>query len=101
MHSSAALNPKTPDIKANKIKPICEMVEYANIRLILVCIIAAKLPSRSEATAKIANICIQPLWPSAPAWLPKAIPKIRKENTTAAIFGMVPTKVAVEVGAPS
>ena len=43
------------------------MVEYANIRLILVCIIAAKLPSRSEATAKIANICIQPLWPSAPA----------------------------------
>ncbi len=40
-------------------KPICEMVEKANMRLRLVWAMAAKLPTSKEATAKTANICCQ------------------------------------------
>ena len=65
------------------------------MRLILLCIIAAKLPTNKEATAKIASMGVQSF-----TVVPKPVTKIRKANTTAAIFGTVPTKAATEVGAP-
>ena len=40
-------------------KPICAMVEYANMRFKLVCAIAVRLPMASEAIAKTINMFCQ------------------------------------------
>ena len=74
---------------------MCEIVEYASMRLMLVCMMAARLPTTSEATASRFSISTQSaLMP------PRPVTRIRKANTAAAIFGAVPTSVATAVLAP-
>ena len=74
---------------------MCDTVENANIRLILVCIIAAKLPTSSDNAPSAANTSCQ-----SPFCNAKPSTRIRNVNTVAAILGMEPMNAATEVGAP-
>ncbi len=40
-------------------KPMCDMVEYASMRLMLVCAMAAMLPITIDSTARIISISCQ------------------------------------------
>ena len=74
---------------------MCEMVEYASIRLRLVCTIATRLPIASESTASTASIichwCARSTMPS---------PSRRYAMPNAASFEAEAMKVVTGVGAP-
>ena len=75
---------------------MCEIVEYASIRLMLVCAIAAKLPIAIDSTDMITSICCQ-----SPARSISPFTSIRIIIANAASFGAAPMKSVIAFGAPS
>ena len=74
---------------------MCEMVEYASMRLRLVCAMAATLPMMSEATASTASMgCQSPASGSRPST------SRRMAMAKAASLGALPMISVTEVGAP-
>ena len=86
----------TPATKPRSTNPIWAMVEKANIRLTLVCAIAAKLPTTKEAIANKASICCQS---KARGNMPSTKRRIRIAN--AANLGAPAIIRVTAVGAPS
>ena len=76
-------------------KPIWAMVEYASMRLMLVCAIAARLPSSIDATESTTSICCQS---SASPDIPSTSRRI--VIAKAASLGAPPTSSVIAVGAP-
>ena len=76
-------------------KPICAMVENANMRLRLVWAMAAKLPISKDDTAKTPSICCQS---KASGCRPST--KMRKTMAKAASLGAPPIIKVTAVGAP-
>ncbi|MNV79538.1 hypothetical protein D3C71_1730950 [compost metagenome] len=85
----------TPDIRPSSTKPICEMVEYASMRLRLVWPMAARLPTSSEPIDSTASICCQSI---ANGSKPSTSSRIVMAN--AASFGAPPIISVMAVGAP-
>ena len=85
----------TPLSRPNNMKPICEMVEKANMRLRLVWAMAAKLPTSKEATAKMASICCQSMAKGS-----KPSTNKRMVMAKAANLGAPAIIKVTEVGAP-
>ena len=75
--------------------PIWEMVEKANIRLILVCAMAARFPINSDAIDKSISICCQSI---AKGSRPSTNKRMVIAN--AANFGAPPIIKVTAVGAP-
>ena len=76
-------------------KPMWAMVEYANMRLRLVCAIAVMLPMAIEAIARMTSMpdqcCTSGCKPST---------RIRATNANAASLGAEPISIVIAVGAP-
>ena len=85
----------TPDIRPSNTKPICDMVEKASMRLMLVCATAARLPTSNEAIASSISICCQS---SASGSIPSTSKRIRIAK--AASLGAPPISSVTAVGAP-
>ena len=75
---------------------MCEMVEYASMRLILVWAIAARLPIIMDITARMMSI---PCQSASIAPMPSTSKRMTKPN--AASLGAEPIKSTTAVGAPS
>ncbi len=80
----------------NNTKPICAMVENANIRFRFVCAMAARLPTSNEATASMPSICCQS---SAMGNMPSTNKRMTMAN--AANLGAPAIIRVTAVGAPS
>ena len=89
------LSPTTPDNMPSSTKPICAIVEYASIRLRLVCAIATKLPSAIDSTDSTRSICCQSL-----AIAGSASARIRNAIAKVAIFGAAAMSSVATVGVP-
>ena len=76
-------------------KPICEMVEYASMRFRLLCAMAARLPTSSEAMASTASICCQSMASGCSASTSR-----RMMIAKAASSGAAPISSVIAVGAP-
>jgi len=63
-------------------KPTCEIVEYASMRLRLVCAIATTLPMPIDSTARTIKICCQ-----LSDIAPRLSAKMRMVKANDAIFG--------------
>ena len=72
------------------------IVEYASIRLMLVCEMAIRLPSTIDSTHRMISIPCQSI--AVPCSAPESM---RSVIANAAIFGAVPISSVIAVGAPS
>ncbi len=77
-------------------KPTCEIVEYASMRLMLVCAIATTLPTMIDSTATIVIMSCQPVACTAPR--PSASSRNASANEPS--FGAAARNSVTGVGAP-
>ncbi len=75
---------------------MCEMVEYASMRLILVCAMATIVPIAIESTDSTTSIWLQSACEPA-----RASGSSRMASANAASFDAVPMKTVTQVGDPS
>ena len=74
---------------------MCEMVEYASMRLKFVCAMATTLPSAMESTARTTSMSCQSVtMPESPS------PRMRRMKPKAASFGAEPMNIVIGVAAP-
>src|SRR5512143_3615257 len=80
----------------SRMKPTCEIVEYASMRFRFVCAIATRLPSPSDSTHSTISMSRQPVSCTGPS------PSISTRHASAndAIFGTEPMNNVTGVGAP-
>ena len=83
-------------MKPMKMKPTCEIVEYASMRLMFVCAIATRLPIPSDSTHSTISMSRQP--PSCSG--PKPSLSTRQISANDASFGTEPMNSVTGVGAP-
>ncbi len=76
-------------------KPTCEIVEYASMRLMLACAIATTLPTAIESAASTTSMSCQAS--TAP---PRPSASTRIASANEAILGAEPTNRVTGVGAP-
>jgi len=76
-------------------KPTCEMVEYASIRLMLVWAMPRHCQVASEAPASSTSICCQSAVQHA-----QPVPEQPHRQAKAAILGALPSSRVTGVGAP-
>ena len=84
-----------PERMPSRMKPTCEIVEYASMRLRFVCAIATTLPMSSDSTASAISMSCQL---ATIASRPSASTRIASTNE--AIFGAEPMNSVTGVGAP-
>ena len=79
----------------SRMKPTCEIVEYASMRLRLVCAIATMLPISSDSTASAISMSCQLRDHRIEAFCEHA-----ERQPNEAIFGAEPMNSVTGVGAP-
>src|SRR6185503_4293293 len=85
-----------PAMKPMKMKPTCEIVEYASMRFKFVCAIATRLPIPNDSTHSTISMSRQP--PSCRP--PRPSTSTRHTSANDAIFGTEPMNNVTGVGAP-